>query len=151
VTAESARTPRWVGVYVIWWGGDDWEFTQCVRCDEPLRSAAARKAGYGASCANVPGIESLKAARLRTERALCAERLRTPQGAPVYPHNRVGRRQARVKRLRPQKPPSKRQLGYLATLAREAGITCPQPNTSRDAHAHITLLLARLGRPQTST
>ena len=43
--------PRWVGDYVIWWGGDDCRIHTCVRCGSPLRSAKALGAGYGPNCA----------------------------------------------------------------------------------------------------
>jgi len=127
--------PRWVGLHVIWWGGDDWQFTNCVNCGESLRSARAVKNGYGPSCAKTSGIESLVRRTLTEERRRARDAI--SEKAPVQPHNRRTRRKQQ-KRNRPSTTP---QLALLRKLAKERGVPVRSPATSREASRQIERLL----------
>lgn len=135
-TGNAGRHPRWVGLHVIWWGGDEWQFTNCVRCHEPLRSARAIQNGYGPGCAQANGIASLVRKTLREERERARRDLDTR--LPVRPHNRRARRAGKAVY---GKAPSAKQMRLLRKLAMERGVTFAQPLTSLQASTQIALLL----------
>jgi hypothetical protein len=131
-----SSSPRWVGVHVVWWGGGDSQFTHCVRCGKPLRSALAVKNGYGPGCANELGIASLVRKTLSEER----ERARRAiaDKAPVAPHNRRTRRELSAK----ARAPSPKQMHCLRSLAQRTGRTFVMPRNSQDASREISRLKA---------
>lgn len=142
------QSPRWVGEYVVWWGADDWEFHACVRCGEQLRSARAKRAGYGSGCKRYVTAEQVQAI-LRKERAACAAALCRREPPPAALTNSAQRRAARRAYIPVddhRKPPSRRQLGYLRSLAMQTGTTFVTPYTAAAAHVEISNLEARLGR-----
>jgi hypothetical protein len=128
------RTPRWVGLHIIWWGGGDWEFTNCVRCGEPLRSARSVQNGYGPSCAGASGIASLVRTVLAAERARARHAIRA--AVPVAPHNRRARRSAGARGA----APTFKQLRYLRDLAERAGQPFVKPATASAASRQIERL-----------
>lgn len=164
--------PRWYGEHVVWWGGDDWEFHSCVRCGEPLRSATARKLGYGPSCAKVLGIKSYVRQVLQAERAASRAAVLAKQPLPAYNRATRWEQTGRAKRrsykasaqprpplppLRPQPEPEPRiddqlvtlkQHQYLRSLSSRTGMTFVTPRTRAEASIQIDLLKARLERQQ---
>ena len=139
---KERGTPRYVGLHVIWWGGEDWQFTNCVHCKEPLRSALSIKNGYGPSCAKFSGIESLVKKTLKEERRRALEAIR--EKTPLEPHNRRLRRRATSH----GRPPSTKQLVFLRALCEKTGRTFKTPLTSHQASIEINLLKSHLPQPR---
>lgn len=138
-------TPRWVGLHVIWWGGDDWQFTNCVACHEPLRSAISVRNGYGPGCAKQSGLASLVKKTLAEEGARARGAITAKQ--PVQPHNHKTRKRAqRSKRAghAPTKKPTASQLEHIKDLALRTKHAYVTPRTRRDATVQIELLRRRL-------
>ena len=133
---NAGRHPRWVGLHIIWWGGNEWQFTNCVRCHEPLRSARAIQNGYGPGCAQASGIASLVRKTLREERERARRDLAA--GLPTRPQNRRSRRAGKSTY---GKPPTAKQMRLLRRLAQEHDITLTLPLTSLQAATQIDLLL----------
>jgi hypothetical protein len=50
MNAERPSRPLWVGDYIRWWGGTDWEWIACVKCGRPLTTAKAKRDGFGREC-----------------------------------------------------------------------------------------------------
>lgn len=166
--ASRPTAPVWFGEHVVWWGGDDWEFHTCVRCNGPLRSAMARKKGYGPNCAQVLGIESYVQQVLRAERAASRAAVAARQPVPAYNRatrweqtGRAARRSyaASNKPTHPEPtpipqptpkpradgpPPTENQHKYLRSLARQTGMTFVTPATRDEASTQIDFLKTRL-------
>lgn len=146
-TSQSKRSgPRWVGGFVIWWGGEDWEWRTCVACERPLQSRLARANGYCPGCGVrvAATIEKLVEERRRTERARALEETR--RGDAARPHNRAARHRAKVTRrsvVAATAPPTPAQMTLSRALAAKTGITFEQPKTRAHAAAQIDALLAR--------
>ena len=144
----TPRTPRWIGQYVIWWGETDWEFCNCVRCGEPLRSEKSKQAGYGPGCKNFVTPELVQA-KLTQERELCARAVARKEPPPPPRSNARQRRYAKRHHIPvdgARKPPSGKQLRYLRKLAEQTGRTFVTPYTSAAASAEIEQLLLKLKR-----
>lgn len=64
---ERRREPRYIGLYVVWWGDGNWEWIKCVNCGAELTTRESRGRGCGPTCANVV-TEAAKQAILSEER-----------------------------------------------------------------------------------
>lgn len=51
MNADRPSRPLWVGDYIRWWGGTDWEWIFCVKCGRRLTTAKAKRDGFGRDCA----------------------------------------------------------------------------------------------------
>jgi hypothetical protein len=103
MTAARPSRPLWVGDYIRWWGGADWEWIACVKCGRPLTTRTAQRDGFGRECAAVVThamIERVKQA----EHEACALALEVHQTAqtqssPWWSHQAYLKRQS-VRRRR---------------------------------------------------
>ena len=149
--SNRRRGIRYVGLYVVWWDDDNWEWIKCVNCGAELTTPQSRERGCGPTCAAVV-TEAAKAARLREERinarAYLEEKKRPGRRRVVAPgtsrNSTPGQPAERPSTWRTKSKPkgiTNEQAKELARLQKAAGETYSGSGmTEREAHAEIQRL-----------
>ena len=106
------QSAAWRGAYVETDGEGNWRFYRCLRCDKNLN--VANDEGYGPECKKHRPLDWRSARR---------EALKADREAYRRDHSPT----------RGGKPPSAKQLAYIAALARRKGIKAPQVRSRVEA------------------